>query len=106
MSWVYLLVAGLFEVVWAISMKLSMGFTKPLETGITVVAMILSFGFLIVAVRELPIGTAYAVWTGLGAVGVALLGMMFLGEPSGMWRLFYIGLIVIGVVGLKFTTSA
>ena len=104
MAWFYLLIAGIFEITWAIGMKLSLGFTKPLPSVITVSAMVFSFVFLILAVRDLPIGTAYAVWTGLGAVGVALLGMLFLGEPMGVPRVFFIGVIVTGIVGLKLST--
>lgn len=105
MSWVYLFIAGFFEVVWAIGMKLSLGFTRPLESGVTIIAMLLSFGFLVLAVRDLPIGTAYAIWTGLGAVGVALLGMMYLGEPVSAMRLVCISAIILGIVGLKMTAS-
>ena len=101
MSWVYLFIAGLLEIGWAIGLKQSDGFTKPLPSILTIVLMIASFGFLSIAVRELPIGTAYAVWTGIGAVGVAAVGIIFLHEPAGFWRVACIGLVAIGIVGLK-----
>lgn len=106
MAWWYILMAAVFEITWAIGMKLSHGFSKPWPSAITVAAMILSFVFLLLAVRQLPIGTAYAIWTGLGAVGVALLGILILGEPAGVLRLFFIGVIVAGIVGLKLATPA
>lgn len=106
MAWFYLLIAACFEVSWAVGIKLSDGFTKPFISGFTIVAMILSMVFLIIAVRDLPIGTAYAVWTGLGAAGVAIIGMAVLGEPVIMLRLLSIGLIIAGIVGLKLTSSA
>lgn len=81
MSWTYLAVAGLFEVVWAVLLKSTEGFTRPLESALTIAAMIASFWFLSIALRDLPIGTAYAVWTGIGVVGTALVGLLLLGEP-------------------------
>ena len=101
MSWIYLFIAGLFEVVWAIGLKYTNGFTKLWPSVGTVVAMIISFYFLSTAVKTIPIGTGYAVWTGIGAVGTALLGIILFGESKEIIRIFFILLIVIGIVGLK-----
>lgn len=105
-AWIMLAAAGLFEIVWAIGLKYAEGFTKPVPSAITIVAMIISMWLLAQAARELPIGTAYAVWTGIGAVGAALLGMMLFHESGNVMRLACIALIVIGIVGLKFSTPA
>lgn len=105
MAWVYLFIAGLMEVVWAIALKFSEGFTRPLPVAVVIVAGLLSFLFLSLAVRELPIGSAYAIWVGIGAVGVALLGILWFHEPVNFWRLFFIGLIVAGVIGLLLVTK-
>ena len=104
MSWWYLLLAGLFEVVWAAALKYTDGFTKPLITAFTVAAMVVSVVFLALAVRTLPLGTAYAIWTGIGAVGTAILGIVLFGDPAGVARIACIGLIVAGIVGLKLAT--
>jgi quaternary ammonium compound-resistance protein SugE len=101
MAWFYLLIAGIMEVVWAVALKLSNGFTRPLPAAIVVVAGLLSLLFLALAVRQIPIGTAYAVWTGIGAVGVALIGILYFNESRHFWRLFFIALIVVGVMGLR-----
>lgn len=101
MAWIYLIVAGVFEIAWAVGLKYTEGFTRPLPTALTVVAMIASFAFLGVALRTLPLGTAYAVWTGIGTAGTVVLGIMLLGEPIEPLRLGCIALIVSGVVGLK-----
>lgn len=101
MSWVYLFVAGLFEVGWAIGLKYTNGFTRLAPTVLTAVSMAISLGLLGVALKTLPVGTAYAVWTGIGAVGTAILGIYLLGEPATAGRLVCIGLIVSGIVGLK-----
>ena len=101
MAWIYLFIAGLFEVVWAIGLKYTNGFTKFWPSVGTVVAMIISFYFLSTAVKTIPIGTGYAVWTGIGAVGTALLGIILFGESKEIIRIFFILLIVIGIVGLK-----
>ena len=87
MSWLYLLLAGLLEIVWAFAMKQSQGFTRPGATAITIVAMLASFGFLAAAMRTLPLGTAYAIWTGIGAVGAFALGILVLGEAASPLRL-------------------
>lgn len=102
MSWTILIIAGLFEIGWAIGLKYSDGFSRFWPSIWTVIAMILSVYLLALAVRTLPIGTGYAVWTGIGAAGTAILGIILLGEPAGFARIACIGLIVIGIVGLKF----
>lgn len=101
MAWAYLTVAGLFEIGWAIGLKYSDGFSKPLPSALTAVAMAMSLWLLSLAMRSIPVGTAYAVWTGIGAVGVALLGMLLLGESREMLRVICLFLIVAGIVGLK-----
>ncbi|HVY68358.1 MAG TPA: quaternary ammonium compound efflux SMR transporter SugE [Verrucomicrobiae bacterium] len=105
MSWFYLILAGLLEVAWTIGLKLSQGFTRPLASIVTVALMIASFTLLSFAMRVLPLGTAYAVWTGIGAVGAALAGMILFDEPRTATRLFCVALIVAGIAGLKFTTA-
>lgn len=106
MAWVYLAVAGLMEVAWAIGLKYTEGFTRPWPTVGTIAAMVVSIALLGLALRELPVGTAYAVWTGIGAVGVALLGIVLFGESASAARLASIALIVAGIVGLKLVTPA
>jgi quaternary ammonium compound-resistance protein SugE len=103
-AWIYLLVAGLFEVAWAIGLKYTEDFSRPLPSLLTVAAMALSLGLLGLALRTLPVGTAYAVWTGIGAVGTAALGIYLFGEPVTSARLASIGLIVAGIIGLKLVT--
>ena len=100
MAWYLLLAAGLFEVAWAIGLEYSEGFTKPLPTAGTLIAIVASMLLLAKAVEELPVGTAYAVWTGIGAVGTALLGIALFDEPATAARLGFIGVIVVGIVGL------
>ena len=97
-----LVAAGLLEIVWAISMKASQGFTKHHFTSITLIAAALSFWLLGLSLRQLPVGTAYAVWTGIGAVGAAILGIVFFGEALTLARIACIALIVLGILGLKF----
>ncbi len=106
MAWVYLGLASLFEIAWAIGLKLSDGLTRPRIALATMVAMVLSVVLLAEAQRTLPIGTAYAVWTGIGACGTAALGMILFGEPHDAARLFCLGLIVAGIVGLKMLSPA
>ena len=101
MSWVYLFVAGLFEIGWAIGLKYTNGFTRLVPTVLTAISMAISLGLLGLALKSLPVGTAYAVWTGVGAVGTAILGNYLLNEPATVGRLVCIGLIVSGIVGLK-----
>ncbi len=104
MAWVVLFAAGLLEIGWAVGLKYTEGFTKPWPTMATVAAMVASMGLLGVALRTLPVGTAYAVWTGIGTVGTAILGIVLFREPATALRLTCIALIVAGIVGLKLAT--
>ena len=106
MAWVYLIAAGITEIVWAVGLKYSDGFKKPAASVFTVIVMLLSFVLLSQAMRRLPLGTSYAVWTGIGAVGAAALGMVVMGESREPVRIVCIGLIVAGIVGLKWFTPA
>lgn len=101
MYWLILFVAGVFEVAWAIGLKYSDGFTKLYPSIFTVITLILSMGLLTYAVKGLPIGTAYTVWTGIGAVGTTILGMLLFNESKDFLRIFFIFLIIVGIVGLK-----
>jgi quaternary ammonium compound-resistance protein SugE len=103
-AWIVLLLAGLAEIGWVIGLKYSEGFTRPVPSQFTVVALVASMLLLGWAVRSLPIGTAYAVWTGIGAIGAAIAGLMLFGESANPMRLVCIGLIIAGVVGLKLST--
>lgn len=102
MAWVYLFIAGLFEIGWAIGLKYTEGFTRIVPSTLTAVSMIASVLLLGLALRELPVGTGYAVWTGIGTVGTAILGIYLFGEPATAARLACIALIVSGIAGLKF----
>jgi quaternary ammonium compound-resistance protein SugE len=106
MAWIMLLLAGLLEVVWAYAMKVSEGFSKPLPTVVTIVTMIGSFALLAAAMRSLPLGTAYVIWTGIGAVGAFVLGIVMLGESVSPMRITAAVLIVSGLVLMKLSTSA
>jgi quaternary ammonium compound-resistance protein SugE len=101
MSWFLLFIAGIFEICWAVGLKYSNGFTKIWPSVFTVVSMVLSMLLLAFAVKEIPLGTAYAVWTGIGAFGTAILGIFLFSESSEFVRIFFIFLIVVGIVGLK-----
>jgi quaternary ammonium compound-resistance protein SugE len=101
MAWAYLFVAGLFEVGWAIGLKYTDGFSRPVPSLLTIASMIISLGLLGLALKTLPVGTAYAIWTGIGALGTAILGIVLFGEPATALRLACLGLIVGGIVGLK-----
>jgi quaternary ammonium compound-resistance protein SugE len=101
MAWLFLFVAGAFEIVWALGLKHTEGFSTLWPSLLTLGAMAISFTCLAVALKTIPVGTGYAVWTGIGAVGVALAGMVWLGEPADAKRLLCIGFIVAGIVGLK-----
>ncbi|MGY4531269.1 quaternary ammonium compound-resistance protein SugE [Pseudomonas sp. TE3786] len=101
MSWIILFVAGLFEVAWAVGLKYTDGFSRPLPTALTVGAMLVSLGLLGLAMKELPLGTAYAIWTGVGAVGTVIAGIMLFGEAITLIRLGSVALIICGLVGLK-----
>jgi quaternary ammonium compound-resistance protein SugE len=104
MAWTYLVLAGLLEIVWAVGLKYTEGFSRLVPTAITVGAMALSLGFLGLALKSIPVGTGYAVWTGIGAVGTAILGIVLFAEPATAARLACIGLIVAGLIGLKLVT--
>jgi len=106
MAWIWLGIAGLLEIVWAIGLKYTDGFTRLWPSAITLVAMVGSIYFLALAVRTIPIGTGYAVFTGIGAVGVAILGMALLGEPRTLLRIGFILLIVVGIAGLKLVSPS
>jgi quaternary ammonium compound-resistance protein SugE len=101
MAWIYLTIAGLFEVGWAIGLKYSDGFSKALPSLLTLLAMGVSIWMLALAMRTIPVGTAYAVWTGIGAIGVAILGMVLFGESREFLRIFCLFLIIAGILGLK-----
>ena len=106
MAWIVLFVAGILEVVWAYAMKLSDGFSRPVPSAVTVVAMLLSFGLLAYAMKSLPLGTSYTVWTGIGAVGAFVVGIVVLGEAVTAMRLLAAALIVAGIVLMKVSTPA
>ena len=106
MPWLLLVLAGLFEVGWAIGLKYTDGFTRLWPTVGTVLAIIISLGLLGLAMKTLPVGTSYAVWVGVGAVGTAILGIVLLGEPANAGRLISLGLIVAGIVGLKLSSPS
>jgi len=106
MAWVLLLAAGLLEIVWAFSMKLSQGFTRPGASLVTILTMLASFGLLSISMKTLPLGTAYTVWTGIGAVGAFVVGIVVLGEPLTLARGIAAVLIVAGLVLMKFSSGA
>lgn len=101
MTWFILFVAGLFEIGWAIGLKYTEGFTRPVPTILTLVSMVASVLLLGVALKTLPVGTGYAVWTGIGTVGTAILGIVLFGDPATVLRIACIGLILAGIIGLK-----
>ncbi|MCY1276995.1 Quaternary ammonium compound-resistance protein SugE [compost metagenome] len=101
MSWIILFFAGLFEVGWAVGLKYTEGFSRPLPTALTVAAMAVSLGLLGLAMKELPLGTAYAIWTGVGAVGTVIAGVILFGESMALVRLLSVALIIGGLIGLK-----
>ncbi len=105
MAWVYLFIAGIFEIVWAIGLKYSQGFTRLYPSLITIGGMIVSFYLLSLATKTLPMGTAYAVWTGIGALGTVLLGIILFHEPVNLIRISFLALILIGILGLKLTSA-
>ena len=104
MSWIILFFAGLFEVGWAVGLKYTDGFSKPMPTALTIAAMAVSLGLLGLAMKELPLGTAYAIWTGVGAVGTVIAGIILFGESMALFRLASVALIICGLVGLKIST--
>ena len=103
MPWTLLFLAGLFEVAWAVGLKYTDGFTKPMPTALTVAAMVASIVLLGLAVKHLPVGTAYAVWTGIGTIGTVILGIVLLGDSAAPLRIVCLALIVLGIAGLKLT---
>jgi quaternary ammonium compound-resistance protein SugE len=105
MSWIVLAIAGLFEIVWAVSLKQTEGFTKLWPSVITIAAMCVSFGCLSYALKTIPMGNAYAIWAGIGAVGIAIVGIVWFNEIADIKRIACIGLIVIGIAGLKLLDS-
>jgi len=104
MPWTLLVLAGLFEIGWAIGLKYTEGFTKPMPTALTIVSMIISIGLLGLAMRHLPVGTACAVWTGIGTVGTVVLGIVLLGDSASALRLACVGSIILGIIGLKLSS--
>jgi quaternary ammonium compound-resistance protein SugE len=106
MSWFILFLAGVFEIAWAIGLKYTEGFTRLWPSVGTALAMVVSLGLLGVAMKSLPVGTAYAIWVGVGALGTVILGIVLLGEPATPARLFSLGLILAGVIGLKLTSAS
>lgn len=104
MSWVYLVIAGLFEVGWAIGLKYTQGFTKPVPTVLTGIAIVASMWLLALAVKTLPIGTAYAVWVGIGATGAAILGVVLFGDALTFGRSVFLLMLVVSIIGLKLTS--
>ncbi|NGM88086.1 quaternary ammonium compound efflux SMR transporter SugE [Parapusillimonas sp. SGNA-6] len=104
LSWLVLILAGLFEVGWAIGLKYTEGFTRFWPTLGTVVAMVISVGLLGLALKQLPVGSAYAIWVGVGAVGTVILGIVLLGESASLARLVSVGFIIVGIIGLKLAT--
>lgn len=106
MAWILLIVAGLFEIAWAIGLKYTDGFTRPLPTAGTIAAMLISIWLLGIAMKTLPVGTAYSVWVGVGAAGTVILGIILFKEPANALRLASIGLVIAGIVGLKVATPA
>lgn len=105
LAWLVLAIAGLFEVGWAIGLKYADGFTRPLASIFTVIAILISMALLGLAAKTLPIGTAYAVWTGIGAIGTAIFGILLFGDSANVIRLGCLALIVLGIVGLKFVAE-
>jgi len=106
MNWFILVIAGLFEIGWAVGLKYTDGFTRPWPTVLTVGAMVISLGLLGIALKSLPVGTAYAVWVGVGAAGTAIAGILLLGESVNPWKIASLAMIVAGIVGLKLTSGA
>ena len=102
-SWIYLIIAGIFEMAWVLALKFSENFTKLIFSALTIIFMILSLLFLSFSFKTIPMGTAYACWTAIGAIGVIIFGIFFLGESANLLRIFFIGLVIAGIIGLKIT---
>jgi len=105
MAWILLFVAGLFEMAWALFLKQSDGLTRPLPTTAFVVTLAISMGLLAQSLKTLPVGTAYAIWTGIGAAGTAIVGMIWLGEPRDLLKIISLALLIAGIIGLRLTSS-
>jgi quaternary ammonium compound-resistance protein SugE len=105
MAWMYLIVAGLFEVGWAIGLKYTQGFSKFWPSVFTITAIVISMSLLATAVKTIPVGTGYAVWTGIGALGTAILGIVLFAEPVTVWRILFLLMLLVGILGLKATAS-
>ena len=105
MAWILLVIAGLLEVGWAIGLKYTEGFTRPVPTVLTLLSMVASMGLLGLAAKTLPIGTAYGVWVGIGAVGAAILGIVLFKEPVTLSRLLFLGMMIVAIIGLKATSG-
>lgn len=105
MNWIYVFIASVFEISWAIGLKYSQGFTKLTASIFTIITMILSYVFLSLGVKNIPIGTAYAVWTGIGAVGTAIYGIVFFNESRDILRIIFIFIIIVGIIGLRLTSK-
>ena len=106
MAWVFLVIAGLTEVFWSTCLKLSEGFSKLGYSALTIVGMLVSFGLLSQAMKTMPLGTAYGIWTGIGALGAVVVGLVLFKEPATAWRMFFAALLLVGIVGLKITSPA
>lgn len=106
MAWVYLFIAGIFEIIWAIGLKYTNGFTRMWPSVVTVIGMIISFYYLSQATKVLPIGTAYTIWTGIGAAGAVILGIILFGEPKTLLRLMFLAFVITGIIGLKVTAGS
>ena len=104
MSWVYLFIAGIFEIVWAIALKYSNGFKNLIPSIITIVGMIISFGFLSISLKNLSVGTAYAIWTGIGAIGTVIMGVILFKDIISPIKILFLVMIIGGIIGLKFTS--
>lgn len=105
MEWFFLILAGLFEIIWAVGLKYTESFTKLIPSVVTIVAMVLSFWFLSIALKVLPLGASYAIWTGIGTLGTVIFGILWLGESAHLMKLVFIALILIGIIGLKTQVS-
>ena len=105
MAWLYLIIAGFFEIIWATGLKYTIGFTRIIPSIGTLLAMIISVYLLSLATRSLPIGTSYPIWTGIGATGTVIAGIILFNEPKDLTRMLFIGLIVVGIIGLRYTST-
>ena len=106
MAWIYLIIAGIFEVIWAVGMKYCDGFKVNLPLIAVIIGMVFSVTFLYLAMKQIPIGTAYAIWTGIGIIGVVLYGIFVLGEPASLLRVIFLVIILAGIVGLKLSSES